>query len=232
MVHGHSGCVKIRCTCRAIHALHHYDVRMHDPYLQPYREHIDRHGISFEATLWASRQSQRIRFKTFTEMFDFSRQNVLDAGCSRGDFAEYLSDHKIDFKHYIGIDGLEEMIDYAKAQAIPHCEFHHGDFITHEAILSTGSPDVICISGTLNTMTDAQMMKLLEASWRAAGKSLLFNFLSDRCGTSAPPQLPPARRMDTLRLIDWALTRTHNVTFRQDYFEGGHDATILMRKGE
>jgi hypothetical protein len=38
--------------------------------------------------------------------------------------------------------------------------------------------------------------------------------------------------MDTLKLLDWAMSRTHVVTFRQDYFEGGHDATLLMRKGE
>jgi hypothetical protein len=60
----------------------------------------------------------------------------------------------------------------------------------------------------------------------------MFNFLSNRCGHVAPPQLLPARRMDTMMLMDWALTRSCVVTFRQDYFEGGHDATILMRKGE
>ncbi len=205
---------------------------MHDAYLQPYREHIDRHGVSFEATLWANRESQRIRFKTFTEMFDFGQARLLDAGCSRGDFAEYLADHDIPYERYIGIDGLEEVIEHARKQELPFSEFHCGDLLSDEALLATGSPDVICISGTLNTMTDAQMMKLLEGAWRATGQSLLFNFLSDRCGAAAPPQLPPARRMNTSRLIDWALSRSCVVTFRQDYFEGGHDASVLMRKGQ
>ena len=205
---------------------------MHDAYLQPYREHIDRHGVSFEATLWANRESQRIRFKTFTEMFDFRGVRVLDAGCSRGDFAQYLIDHQLSYEHYIGIDGLDEVIDHARKLKIPSSEFHCGDLVADEKLLTTGSPDVICISGTLNTMSDLQMMKLLEAAWRATGQSLLFNFLSDRCGTAAPPQLPPARRMNTMKLLDWALSRSCVMTFRQDYFEGGHDATILIRKGQ
>jgi hypothetical protein len=33
-----------------------------------------------------------------------------------------------------------------------------------------------------------------------------------------------------MRLLDWALARTSQVAFRQDYFRHGHDATILMRK--
>ncbi len=205
---------------------------IHDAYLQPYRESVDRHGATFEATLWASRQSQRIRFKTFVEMCPLAGKRVLDAGCSTGGFAEYLIDHAIAFDRYIGIDGVAEVIEHAAQAAPPRCEFHAGDFLTHEELLSRGNPHVICISGTLNTMTDAQAMRLLEASWRAAGESLLFNFLSDRCSSAAPPQLKPARRMDTVKLLDWALSRSCVVTFRQDYFEGGHDASVLMRKGE
>lgn len=204
----------------------------HDLYLQPYRESVERHGVSFEATLWASRQSQRIRFKTFAEMFPFAGKRVLDAGSSRGDFAEYLIDHQIPFERYIGIDGLEEVVRHAAEQGLPNCEFHHGDLLADEALLATGDPDIICISGTLNTMTDQEAKKLLESAWRNAGEALMFNFLSDRSGHSAPPQLLPARRMDTMKMLDWALTRSGLVSFRQDYFEGGHDASILMRKGE
>lgn len=204
----------------------------HDAYLQPYRESIDRHGVSFEATLWASQQSQRIRFKTFAEMVSFKNKRVLDAGSSRGDFAEYLTDQSISFERYIGVDGIEEVIEHARRSALPNCEFHHGDLLADESLLLIGHADVITISGTLNTMSDSQMMRLLEAAWRATGEVLLFNFLSDRCGPGAPPQMPPARRMDTMKLLAWALKRSCLVNFRQDYFEAGHDATILMRKGE
>jgi SAM-dependent methyltransferase len=125
---------------------------LHDPYLQPYRESIERHGVCFEATLWANRESQRVRFKTFTEMCGLAGKRVLDAGCSRGDFASYLIDNRVAFARYIGIDGLAEVIRHAAAQNLPGCEFHHGDLLTDESLLSRGEPDIITISGTLNTM--------------------------------------------------------------------------------
>ncbi len=37
----------------------------------------------------------------------------------------------------------------------------------------------------------------------------------------------PAKRFDTLAMLDWAMTRTPLVRFRQDYL-GGHDAAITM----
>ncbi|MEX2213834.1 MAG: class I SAM-dependent methyltransferase [Phycisphaeraceae bacterium] len=205
---------------------------MSHPYLQPYRESLDLHGVGFEATLWASRESQRIRFKTMTEMCFLVGKRVMDVGCGSGDFAAYLIDHEVLYDRFIGIDALEEVIAHATERGLPSSEFHAGDVIADEKVLIKGEPDVVCISGTLNTMSDRQMMQMLEAAWRAAGQVLMFNFLSDRTGPNAPPQLPPARRMDTLKLLDWAMRRSTNVCFRQDYFESGHDATILMRKEE
>jgi len=79
-------------------------------------------------------------------------------------------------------------------------------------------------------MTDQQVRALLTAAWRGVGETLLFNFLSDRCGPNASPQAYPARRLDTLALLDWALNQTHRVILRQDYFPNGHDAMIIMRK--
>jgi len=35
-----------------------------------------------------------------------------------------------------------------------------------------------------------------------------------------------------VKLFEWSLSRSCLVSYRQDYFEAGHDATVLMRKGE
>lgn len=201
-----------------------------DAYLDPYRDSALRHGADFEVTLWASRRSQQVRFEMFAEMHGLSGKRLLDAGCSRGDLAAFLLEQGVDFASYVGIDGLANVIEFARQRRLERCAFHHGDFVTDTSLLSTDRPDVILISGALNTMSDVQVFTVLEGAWAAAGEALIFNFLSDRCSIEAPPQDDFARRLDALRLIEWATSKTWSVVFRQDYFVAGHDATILMRK--
>ncbi len=201
----------------------------HDP-LEPYRKSQQEHGQGFGVTLWASPRSQQLRFRVFTEMAFLAGKRLLDAGCSRGDLAQYLLEHDVPFEHYVGIDGLGPVIDFARARNLPRCEFHCGDLLRQPDLLRIGGPQIILVSGTLNTMTHEQALALIGSTYDAASEALLFNFLSNRIGPNAPPQLAPARRLDTLKLLDWALSRCPAVAFRQDYFDAGHDATILMRK--
>lgn len=202
----------------------------HDAYLDPYRKSQREHGSGFEVTLWASQRSQIKRFDVFADMCFLVGKRVLDAGCSRGDFAAFLLEREIAFDRYIGVDGLCEVVTYAAGRGLPRCEFHCGDFVHDPALLAIGQPQVICISGSLNTMGDEEVKTVLESAWRATSETLLFNFLSDRASPEAPLQTAPARRFETLALLDWALRRTTQVSFRQDYFKHGHDATIMMRK--
>jgi hypothetical protein len=59
---------------------------------------------------------------------------------------------------------------------------------------------------------------------------VVFNFLSDRAGPECLARdVGPARRFNTVGMIDWALTHTSLVSFSQDYMDG-HDATIMMDK--
>lgn len=199
-------------------------------YLDPYREGIKQFGTDFEVTLWASPRTQTLRFKIFAELYPLNDVRVLDAGCSRGDLAQWLLDHDIRYRQYIGIDGLEPVIAYAKTRNLPQSQFVAGDFVAQPNLLKTGDPQVICISGSLNTMSDKDAMAVLNNAWDATGQVLMFNFLSDMAGPDAPLQDQIARRLDTLYLLAWAFTKTDNVIFRQDYFPHGHDATIRMKR--
>lgn len=206
---------------------------MSDPYshyLDPYREAQQSHGSDFKVTLWANERSQRLRFRVMTEMVLLAGKRVLDAGCSRGDFAAYLGERDIPYEHYIGVDGLPEVVDYATSRNLPRSTFVAGDFVSDPSLLSTGEPQVIAISGTLNTMEDGTAVTLLDHAWRATSQALIFNFLSDETAPEAPKQKPPARRLPTKMLLDWALSHSTAVRFRQDYFAMGHDATVLMWK--
>lgn len=199
-------------------------------YLQPYREAHDDHGSDFGVTLWANERSQRLRFRVMTEMVFMLGKRVLDAGCSRGDFAAYMLGKGIAYETFVGIDAVEPVIDFADGRGLARSRFVAGDFVSDPSYLSLDRPQVIAISGTLNTMDDAIAIGLLDQAWDATSETLVFNFLSDRAGDQAPKQTDPARRLPTLTLLDWALQQTPSVHMRQDYFRHGHDATIAMRK--
>lgn len=199
-------------------------------YLRPYQAAQLDHGAGFGVTLWANEQSQRLRFRVMSEMVFLPGKRVLDAGCSRGDLASYLCDAGIAYDAYVGVDAVEPVIDFARQRSLPRSRFVAGDFVTDPSLLSVGSPQVVAISGTLNTMPDETVLRLLEEAWAAAGQTLVFNFLSDTASGLAPSQTHPARRLPTMRLLAWAMSKTASVRFRQDYFRHGHDATVVMRK--
>lgn len=199
-------------------------------YLTPYKEWIDCHGPCFGATLWASPESQQIRFEVLTQMLYLPGKRILDAGCSRGDLGAYLLKRNLDYGQYIGIDGMDEAIDYAIKRHLPRSRFVCGDFLADPTLLGLDQPQVVFLSGTLNTMTDEQAFTTLDHAWNATQRYLVFNFLSNTCDPAAPPQDRIARRLPTLRLLDWAFAKTWSVVFRQDYFDFGHDATIMMEK--
>jgi len=201
-----------------------------DAYLDPYRASAQRRGSNFRVTLWASEESQRVRFDVFTQMCFLPGKRLLDAGCSRGDLAAHLIEQGIDFEHYTGIDALPNVIEHAQRRKLDRCTFRAGDFVTDTSLLKCRDPQIVIVSGSLNTMTDAQVFRALEAAWTAAGETLVFNFLSDKCGPAAPPQDQFARRLDTMRLLEWAASKTSQFAYRQDYFPHGHDGTIMMRK--
>lgn len=201
-----------------------------DAYLQPYREAERDHGSDLGVTLWANERTQQLRFRIMNEMLPLAGKRILDVGCSRGDFAAYLQDHGLAYAHYVGLDGLAPVIDFARSRNLPDARFEVCDVVADPSMLTLDAPDIITFSGTLNTMPDDMVINLLERAWDAANEGLLFNFLSDTAGDQAPQQTDPARRFPTLDLLSWAMQHTPQVALRQDYFPHGHDATIMMRK--
>ena len=203
-------------------------------YLKPYREAVKQFGPCFSATLWMSKEAQRLRFDVMIGLADFEECIVLDAGCGMGDMAEQLLKREVKFKKYIGVDAMEELIAEARKRNLPRCEFHAADLVHDHRVLREFAPDWVCISGTLNTMEENLARELVSDAFDAAnpGGGVVFNFLSDR----AEPQwlsrdIGPSRRFNTVQWIDWALSKTSLVSFTQDYLEG-HDATVVMKKSD
>ncbi|MBL1218823.1 MAG: methyltransferase domain-containing protein [Planctomycetes bacterium] len=209
---------------------------MSDEYLDPYREAMSRFGPRFEATLWSSRRAQLLRFDVLTDMVDLTGKRLLDAGCGLADLYHHLATCRIALDAYIGIDGLPEMIrqlqqeQQQKSPKMDNAEFLVGDFISDPTLLSTGNPDVIFFSGSLNTFEQSRAQHVIQQAFDHAREAVVFNFLSDRCPQAAASlDTGPANRFNTTAMLDFALTVTTQVRFRQDYLDG-HDATIGILK--
>ena len=209
-------------------------------HLRPYVDAVDRLGPTFEATLWASKDHQRVRFEVLSEMCPFAGLVALDAGCARADLAAFLAQCGLAPAKYVGIEGVPELADAARRAAPTGSVIVEADFVAdpeslaraaRQAGQSDGRVDVALFSGSLNTLRTDEALRVLNAAWPLCRRALAFNFLSDRCAPSLRgSDTGPAHRFDTVGVLKWACSTTPLVRFRQDYFPGGHDATIVMTR--
>jgi SAM-dependent methyltransferase len=208
----------------------------HD-YLKPYQDAVRRLGAGFEATLWASRDAQRRRFDVIIDLAGLEGRGVLDVGCGPGDLAVRLHERRVAFDRYVGVDALPEMIETARGRRLDRCSFEVRDVLTDpKGFRLTGpgadgdAPDVVCVSGTLNTMDEAQARQLIERAFEASRRAVVFNFLSSRHHARwAGRDLTPAHRFDPVRWLEWSFARTSRVSFTQAYMDG-HDATVMLER--
>ena len=197
-------------------------------YLKPYEQAVSEHGGTFDATLWVSKVGQLLRFQAFLDHIDFNGASILDVGCGIGDFAQYLIEKQIQFSSFHGIDAMEAMVQTANEKSYPLCTFKAEDIVFKPKSLQ--GYDWITISGTLNAMEQEQAMAIVRDSFQAAESGVAFNFLSNQCGRDPESEnLYPARRFDTIQMLQMAFELTPRIEFTQSYLDG-HDATIVMFK--
>ena len=202
-------------------------------YLAPYHQAVDRFGATFEATLWASKAAQVKRFAVMSEMVDLSGKVIVDAGAALGDFAVYLSEREIPYERYVGLDAMGGVVEEAGKRGVPRAKFVRSDFVAHPEdyahAASPHEPQVITFSGSLNTLEIGHAQRVLDDAFDAAGEAVVFNFLSTHYVHSHRAKTGPAKRFDPIEMLRWALGRSVDVRFRQDYLDG-HDATIAVFK--
>ena len=193
-------------------------------YLEPYVKASRRHGGGFKSLLWSSPRTQRARFGALARAVKFDGSHLIDAGCGRADFLEYLLENGVRPGSYVGLEAVEALADAAEARGRPLARIVRGDFIRQPSLLQ-GPADFILFSGSLNTLSDDEFEATLSAAWAAAGTAIVFNFLSS-------PLLAGNRHLnwhapaDVARL---AVQFSRNWQMFEDYLEG--DCTMRIRKG-
>ncbi|MGD0768384.1 MAG: class I SAM-dependent methyltransferase [Tepidisphaeraceae bacterium] len=192
-------------------------------YLRPYLDAVQRHGAKFESLLWANPSAQAARFAALARWCELEARIVLDAGCGRADFLDYLLAQDIHPIRYIGLEAVETLAQAAQAKIPPNAAIVRGDFIDNPALLDQNA-HVIVFCGSLNTLRPDDFYQTLRLAWQYTRSELAFNFL---CST----RLAAGKHLTwhpIADVLDFAHALTADVALDTAYRDG--DCTIAMRK--
>ncbi|MGA2500078.1 MAG: class I SAM-dependent methyltransferase [Tepidisphaeraceae bacterium] len=194
-------------------------------YLRPYQRACRAHGDGFRTLLWASPESQAARFQALARHCTFAGMNVLDVGCGRADFLDFLIARQTPPAHYTGIEAVPELAEAALRKTHENAIIIQDDFVAHPTRMLVGA-DVVVICGSLNTLTETQFYDTLTIACDAAAQALAFNFL---CSSQlAAADWLTWHRRD--KVLDFARRLCPSVVMDDSYVDG--DCTIVMRKHE
>ena len=84
------------------------------PYLSPYLRAALLYRDGFGSLLWASPETQSIRFEAIERLADLGGKSVLDVGCGRADLYDFLHARGIQVADYIGIEAVPALAEAAE----------------------------------------------------------------------------------------------------------------------
>ena len=141
-----------------------------------YNRHLKDFGDKPQAVRW-TRQGQLRRYETLLDIAgDFSGKQILDFGCGKGDFYEFLRGKGIPV-NYCGIDINENLIELAESK-FPDAEFLAMDI---EESGFNREFDVIFVCGVFNLRIagiEDSMKNVLKNIFNVCREALHVNLLS------------------------------------------------------
>lgn len=141
-----------------------------------YNRHLMDFGDSPQAVRWTP-EGQRRRYETlFRVAGDFSGKKILDFGCGKGDFYEFIKEKGISIS-YCGIDVNKNLIKLAKSK-YPEAEFIVIDI---EETEFERDFDVIFVCGVFNLRVagiEESMKDVLKKLFRLCREALHVNLLT------------------------------------------------------
>ncbi len=141
-----------------------------------YKKLLKSHGFSLAALHWNHRGAQYKRFEILS-CIDPQMKSVVDIGCGLGDMAGYLC--KKNYRgQYLGLDFVEEFIDFAKKKFSKNFNFRVFDVWKEN--IPTGY-DYVVLSGVFNVKTRQSkkfMLQTISKMFKACKKGVAFNVMS------------------------------------------------------
>jgi len=129
-------------------------------------------------------------------------------------------------KRYIGIEGVEEFAKAAEVKEFDNLRIVRADFVREPRRMDAARADIIFCSGALNTIQKDEFYLVLQNAFAAAGRALVFNFLSSPL-LAGVSYLYWQEKRDVLK---FARTLSSRVEVKEGYIEG--DCTAALWKDD
>lgn len=195
------------------------------PYLALYHLAASRHGGEFGSLCWTSPHEQTARFEAMVLVYDFAGKCLLDAGCGRADFYDFLIAQDIQPSHYTGIEAIGPLAERARSKSDSRVEIVEADFV-RSGFPANVKADVITFSGSLNTLKTRSLAGILHSAMKAAKEAVVFNFLCTQENAIAPWLVRHTK--DSIRSL--LKDPRREVRFLEGYLDGDVTAVITLSK--
>jgi SAM-dependent methyltransferase len=173
-----------------------------------------------QALGWKEKENQEVRFEALSGLIDLRDRSVLDIGCGKGDFLDFLSGKNIHCD-YTGIDQIKVFIELAseRYRTNKSAAFLLGDFWTADL----GKYDYVIASGALSYQVKDQnfIYKMISRLFSLSKIAFAFNLME-----KAEINNSLIATYDKKEILDFCRKLSSNVLLKDDYLEG--DFTLIM----
>jgi|1048.fasta_scaffold21606_2 SAM-dependent methyltransferase len=199
---------------------------MPNDYIQKVQHHfsalIKKYGDSVRAVDWGGEEQQRLRFEVLASAWPTLDCSVLDVGCGRGDFYDFLKSRGFRGE-YLGVDITEEMVSLSQKR-FPEPSFEIRDLLVAPLPRQF---DFVVASGIFYIHQENHLdysRGLIRALFNHADKALAFNMLSalTKNQESHESYFIPSE------VVSFCQTLTPYVSLRHEYKQ--NDFTVYMYK--
>ena len=189
-----------------------------------YSESFERYGPTSMGVDWKNEIQSKVRHKTLLDLIrksNIKNFSLLDVGCGFGSFYDYLNLNKQLKIKYLGIDLVEEMIEFAKNK-------HNENLFKVENLLTfkkNEKYDFVIANGLFtqkfNFTQDEMLLFFAECILKLdkiSNKGFLFNILSENIDFKNPQNFYLTKR-DVINIIDRQHYLSIDTVIKNDLFE-------------
>lgn len=188
-----------------------------------YQSLLAKHGETYRALDWGSRESQQMRFEVLAGIGVTSGDRILDVGCGLADFNKWLIENRPGVE-YSGLDLTPGMVERAQAR-FPSAKILNKTIFDED--LPIGPFDYLFASGIFvfrQEDPEDYLFSTIKMMYGLCIKGISFNSLSFWASEKSQSEF----YADPINVINFCKNLSQKIVLRHDYHPA--DFTIYMYK--